>query len=303
MARMQARVRNPAGRKFDRTEEDLGNVVALEHVNVRVPDQRLATLYYITGLGLTRDPYLMTSIDNMWVNVGRSQFHLPTGEPQILRGQTGLVIPDRGALLKRLEDVAPKLSGTRFSFTAHNGYVDTTCPWGNAIRCFEPGPDYPGMQLGMPYVQLDVPRGAAAPIADYCHRILGTRAEVRQDDGSPTACVHVGPGQEVRYRESSSAIPAYDGHHIAIYIADFSGPYRRLLERGLVSMESNQHEYRFIDILDLGSSKPVFQLEHEVRSMRHPLYARPLVNRNPSQSNRAFAPGYETMNWAQPYAM
>ena len=33
-----------------------------------------------TGLGLTRDPYLMTSVTNMWVNVGRSQFHLPTGK-------------------------------------------------------------------------------------------------------------------------------------------------------------------------------------------------------------------------------
>ena len=41
---------------FDRTMEDLGNVVALEHLNIRVPDQRLATLFYVTGLGLPRDP-------------------------------------------------------------------------------------------------------------------------------------------------------------------------------------------------------------------------------------------------------
>ena len=32
------------------------------------------------GLGLTRDPYLMTGVGNMWINVGRSQFHLPTGK-------------------------------------------------------------------------------------------------------------------------------------------------------------------------------------------------------------------------------
>ncbi|MBT3333492.1 MAG: hypothetical protein HN394_18465, partial [Rhodospirillaceae bacterium] len=60
------------GKNFDRTEEDLANVVGLEHLNVRVPDQRLATLFYITGLGLTRDPYLVTGVANMWVNVGRS---------------------------------------------------------------------------------------------------------------------------------------------------------------------------------------------------------------------------------------
>jgi hypothetical protein len=41
---------------FDRTTEDLGNAIHLEHVNVQVPDQRLATLFYVAGLGLTRDP-------------------------------------------------------------------------------------------------------------------------------------------------------------------------------------------------------------------------------------------------------
>ena len=47
--------------KFDRAAEDLGNSIHLEHVNVQVPDQRLATLFYATGLGLTRDPYLMVA--------------------------------------------------------------------------------------------------------------------------------------------------------------------------------------------------------------------------------------------------
>ena len=65
--------------QFDRTQEDLGNSIHLEHVNVTVPDQRPATLFYVAGLGLTRDPYLMVSDTNMWVNVGRSQFHLPSG--------------------------------------------------------------------------------------------------------------------------------------------------------------------------------------------------------------------------------
>src|SRR3954453_9557179 len=43
---------------FDRTAEDLGNAIHLEHVNVTIPDQRLATQFYVVGLGLTRDPYL-----------------------------------------------------------------------------------------------------------------------------------------------------------------------------------------------------------------------------------------------------
>src|ERR1700731_1883449 len=99
--------------KFDRAAEDLGNSIHLEHVNVQVPDQHLATLFYVSGLGLTRDPYLMTSDDNMWVNVGRSQFHLPSGEPQVLRGHTGLVISGRKALLDPLPPPRPQATRTR----------------------------------------------------------------------------------------------------------------------------------------------------------------------------------------------
>ena len=102
--------------QFDRAAEDLGNSIHLEHVNVTVPDQHLATLFYVAGLGLTRDPYLMVSDTNMWVNVGRSQFHLPSGTPQVLRGHTGIVISGREALLHRLASVAKKLEGTKFTF-------------------------------------------------------------------------------------------------------------------------------------------------------------------------------------------
>src|SRR5215216_6818736 len=105
---------------FDRAAEDLGNSIHLEHVNVQIPDQHLATLFYVAGLGLTRDPYLMVSDTNMWINVGRSQFHLPTGDPQVLRGHTGLVISGRAALLDRLASVRKKFDGTAFDFGEHN---------------------------------------------------------------------------------------------------------------------------------------------------------------------------------------
>ena len=67
---------------YDRGAEDLGNIVALEHVNLQIEDQAMATLFYIVGLGLTRDPYMMVGLDNMWVNIGEQQFHLPTRKPQ-----------------------------------------------------------------------------------------------------------------------------------------------------------------------------------------------------------------------------
>src|ERR1700712_3241301 len=123
---------------FDRAAEDLGNSIHLEHVNVFVPDQHLATQFYVTGLGLTRDPYLMVSDSNMWVNVGRSQFHLPRGDAQVLRGHTGIVMAGQVGLLDRLAAVSDKLAGTSFRFSMHNDFIEATCPWGNRIRIFEP---------------------------------------------------------------------------------------------------------------------------------------------------------------------
>src|SRR5439155_27320977 len=120
--------------QFDRSAEDLGNIVALEHVNVLVPDQGLATLFYVSGLGLTRDPYLMTSTDNMWINLGRSQFHLPTGEAQVLRGRVAIVLPDRDALLKRRARVRQPPDGTKLEVREHNSFVDVTSPWGHPLR-------------------------------------------------------------------------------------------------------------------------------------------------------------------------
>ena len=283
---------------FDRTAEDLGNSIHLEHVNVQVPDQRLATLFYITGLGLTRDPYLMVSDSNMWANVGRSQFHLPTGTAQVLRGHTGLVIPGRNALLDRLAAVAPKLAGTAFSFREHNDHVEATCPWGNRLRVHEPDASRFGrITLGIPYVEFDVPAGTAKAISAFYPEIMDIPAELKNGDGT-MARAKVGKDQYLQFRETTSPQAEFDGHHVQIYITNFSGPYQRLQKRGLVSREDNQYQYRFKDIVDLRSGKPLFTIEHEVRSATHPMYMRRLVNRDPAQTNRTYAHGHDELAWA-----
>ena len=283
---------------YDRATEDLGNSIHLEHVNVQVPEPRLAQLFYAVGLGLTRDPYLMVSDTNMWINVGRSQFHLPTGPAQVLRGHTGLVIEGRDALLNRLAGVSKKLDGTKFAFTEHNDYVEAVCPWGNRVRVHEPDADRFGrIALGMPYVEFDVPVGTAKRIAAFYPEVMGTPARVENGDGTLTR-VQMGKDQYIQFRETDRSQPPFDGHHVQMYIANFSGPYRKLQERGLITIEDNQYQYRFQDIVDLESNEVLFSVEHEVRSATHPMYLRPLVNRNPAQSNRNYAFGYEQATWA-----
>ena len=110
--------------------------------------------------------------------------------------------------------------------------------------------------------------------------------------------MQVGDKQYWYFRETDKSELPYDGHHVQIYIADFSGPHRRLRELNLLTREVNAHEYRFNDIIDLDTREVLFTVEHEVRSQTHPLYGRPLLNRNPAQSNGDYRPGHDSLSWA-----
>ena len=286
---------------FDRTTQDVGNIVEFGHVNVRVPDQRLAIIFYVMGLGLTRDPYLVTGVDNAWMNVGTCQFHLPVAQAQVLRGTTGLVMPDLDALMARLARVAPRLADTHFSHSRVGEVVNVTCPWGNRIRVHAPDPARFGrITLGMPYVEVDVAPGALGGIARFYREIFAAQVASGSDAGGAFVRVSTGLNGSLVFRETMLALPAYDGHHIQITVADFSGVHRRLLERGLITEESDASQYRFQDIVDPQSGAVVATLEHEVRSMRHPMYARRYVNRNPDVTNTFFATGHEAALWHMP---
>ncbi|HKT90622.1 MAG TPA: glyoxalase/bleomycin resistance/dioxygenase family protein [Paraburkholderia sp.] len=278
--------------------DDTGNLILLEHVNLRVPDQLLATTFYVSGLGLTRDPFMMTGVNNMWINIGRSQFHLPTGEAQRLRGSVGIVVGELDALVTRLQAVAPLLSDTQFGWAERPGYVEVTCPWGNRYHCLDPQrrPDsapWSKIDLGMAFVKLDVPVGSAAQIAGFYRDVFRTPVAVKDQDGAQCAVIDIGTHQQLLYAETSDAIPEYDGHHIAVYAASFSEPYARLAEHGVVYGEE-PHQFRFANIVNPASGTRCFELEHEVRSLHHPLYARPLVNRNPQQTNRHYQKGADS---------
>jgi len=287
-----------AATPYDRTRDDVGNIVEFGHVNTRIPDQGLATLFYVMGLGLTRDPYLVVGVDNMWVNAGTCQFHLPTGPAQVLCGVTGLVVPDLAALCARLERVRGRLRDTAFAFHRGDGLVDVVSPWGNRLRCHKPDAARFGrITLGMPYVEFDTRPGTTEGIARFYREILGNPAMTGEDADGCFARVPVGRGESLVFRETDAAIPEFDGNHIQIALADFSGPHRRLLERGLVTEESDAHQYRFQHIVEPATGTVLVTVEHEVRSMRHPMFARALVNRDPSVTNTDYETGQEALVW------
>ncbi len=273
--------------RYDRAVDDVGNLVEIGHVNVNITDQQRATDFYVTGLGLTRDPYLMTGTNNMWVNIGRHQFHLPTDERgQRLHGVVGLVLPDLAALRARL-------GRGHIPYTEIADGIEVLSPWGNRIRAHAPDPRFGPVTLALAYVEHDVPAGAAEPIAAFYREIIGAPATVAG------RAAHVRAGwQELIFRESDGPLQPYEGHHIQVYLADFSTPHRKLLERGLITSENNAHEYRFTEIVGLDDGRSRFTLEHEMRSMRHPLFGRALVNRDTTIDPMTYVNGREAFAWA-----
>ncbi len=289
---------------FDRAAEDAGNILSLEHCNIRIPEQRPAILFFIEGLGLTRDPYMHVTDANMWVNAGRNQFHLPTNvRPQVFRGEIAVVVPHLDLVRARLPRLVDRLAGTAFAWQDAGDTVLATCPWGNRFRVHAPG-RFGRMVLGIPCLTFPVPRGAAAAIGRFYATVLKARvAPLSSGDAEAGAAgveVRVGVDQVLRFVDTDQPIAPFDGHHVAIYVADFSGPHQWLAERGLVTEESDPWQYRFDALVDPASGERVFQLEHEVRSLSHPMYPRhlALVNRNPVQSQGQYLPGRDA--WYAP---
>ena len=273
---------------FDRSKEDVGNVQLLEHVNVTVPDQGLAAMFYVTGLGFTRDPYIDFGTFNMWVKLGDQQFHLPVSKPQVVRGHVGVVVPELEGLLKRLGFAEKALSETSFQFKEEGDHVELTCPYGNTIKAYEPD-KFSNMDLGMPYVEFKTPPGSSKGIGKFYSSVIGCPTSIESD----LVKVAMGHNQELIYRETDQPLPEYDGHHIAIYVSNFSGPHQWLAERDLISQESDQFQYRFQKIVDPDSGDLLYEIEHEVRSLSHQMYRRPLVNRNPATNFFTYRRGNE----------
>ena len=275
---------------YDRSTEDVGNIVMLEHVNLTVADQGIAALFYVTGLGFTRDPYIDFGTFNMWVNLGEQQFHLPKSRAasQKLRGHIAVVVPDLEDLKKRLNFIAKPMADTEFGWEERDDHIALTCPWGNQIRAYPAG-TFPLMDLGMPYVDLQVPPGTAPGIARFYQQVMDCPARVENG----VATVKMGYNQELHFSESDQPIDAYDGHHLAVYVANFSAPHRYLAEHELITEESDQFQYRFQAIVDPDSGETLTEIEHEVRSLSHAMYHRHLVNRNPAVNFFTYRKGSE----------
>ena len=183
-------------KQYDRTTQTVGNIVHLEHFNCLINDQRLATLFYVVALGGTRDPYIFMGLENMWVNFGRTQVHLPSRgpapKPEVLRGTVGFVVPDLEALKKNLEFAGKEMKRvvpekeTRFSWRDMGDTVEATCPWGNRIRCHAPSPEFPRTELGLVYVDYRTQERIPKRSAHWYRELIAEHARLAGNSAAGT---------------------------------------------------------------------------------------------------------------------
>src|SRR5207237_40383 len=155
------------------------------------------------------------------LRLGRPRFRRRPGARNQSLGRVGCVVSDLEALRERLTAAEKWLTGTRYTHKAEKNHADVTCPWGNRLRLHRPGSDFGFMTLGMPYVEFPVPTGHADGIARFYREVMDAPARLEHDNGGAVARVQVGPGQSLRFRETSDDIRPYDGYHIAVYVPDF----------------------------------------------------------------------------------
>ena len=252
--------------KYDRTEENIGNVLNMEHINLTVPDQQVAALFYVTGLGFTRDPYIDFGTFNMWVNTGEQQFHLPKNTAQRWRGHIGVVVPSLEDLKRRLQFVAKPLADTEFAWEERDDHIRVTCR-GATTSASTDRTAFPGATLASPTPRRPSPREPPVGSPGSTSKYSPHPPTMFDDNAGRRAEISMGFDQQARVsgdRGRDSRLRRPPHRHLR-------GRLRRPAPRTSPSTtswteESDQHQYRFQAVVDPDTGDTITELEHEVRS-------------------------------------
>ena len=264
---------------------EVGGILHFEHINFEVLEHDSATVFFMNGLGLTRDPFRRADETNMGVNIGMQQFHLPRrgNVTPPFDGEVGLVIPDRAKTRFRLERLAErgKFDGTPFRIKAGKHSDVVVSPYGFRLRLHQAGTIPFPKPLGLAYMDFMVAPGKANGIAQFYRELFKAPVEVTKMGQDKTAIVTVGPHQTLRFRERKNANHNLYSHHIAVYVSNYNEIRDRVVAQGSLDGEGRGQVFFFGEIFNPRTGKKIIDFNHEVRSVYHPEFMRPLVNRWP----------------------
>ena len=260
---------------------EIGAVTHFEHVNYRVPDHGPAMLFFCEGLGFTRDPMRMVGTRNMWINAGRQQFHMPRGEAIPFPGEVGVSVKDIKRVHRNMKRIACELKGTEFSIKEVGKTLTCTSPWGHVLRVHQAGQLSGRMPQAISYVNFWVPVGTAKTIADFYEKMVYAPTEVAKRGKHAMAVVTVGANQHFHFIERPDYESVDHPNHVAIYVTRYQEMYQQFKAKKMLMRPDVEEQFRFEKIFNPRSGKIVFSFEHEVRSLYHPDYLKPLTNRVP----------------------
>ncbi len=275
---------------------EIGGIVHLEHFNHEVVDHDAATVFYIYGLGFTRDPYQRTDITNMGVNIGLEQFHLPrTGqETPPFYGEIGIVHPDLAFVRERLARIEGegRLAGTKFAVLSDGrDELIVRSPHGITIRLIQSGTLPFHQPIGIARVDIPVAAGKAAGIAEFFRRVMNAPVEESMLGGEIASIVTYGPFQTVRFRERRMTDYGLYRFHLAYYVTRYNEIRNRVIELGLANPDDGARQVLFFPkLFDPTTGEPVLDFVQEIRSLHHPDFMRPYTNRWPGVADQTVMP-------------
>ena len=260
---------------------EIGAVTQFEHVNYRIPDLGPAMLFFCEGLGFTRDPTRMVGTRNMWINAGRQQFHTPRGEAIPFPGEVGVSVADIKMVYRNMKRISHELKGTDFSLKEVGKTLTVTSPWGHVLRVHQAGELSGRMPQAISYVNFWTPVGAAKTIAEFYNKIVYAPTKVTKRGKYSMATVTVGANQHFHFIEKPNYEPVDHPNHVAIYVTRYQEIYQQFKAKKMLMRPDVEEQFRFEKMFNPRSGKVVFSFEHEVRSLYHPDYLKPLANRVP----------------------
>lgn len=267
------------------TNPEIGGILHLDHINFEAPDHDMATVFFIHGLGLTRDPYRRADEQNMGINVGLQQFHLPRrGEKTPpFHGLVGMIVPDIAGIRERFEVLQElgKFKGTSYSWQEEDSSVLLTSPFGFRIRLHANDSVVFSKPLGIKYIEFPAPPGSASAIARFYDQVFRAPTMVCDTDGMPSAIVTAGPHQQIRFLERE--LDSYETFtmHLSYHVTNYNQVRTILGEHGALKGTSRGEVFFFDKVFDPDNGETVLNLTNEVRSVYHPDFMRPLINRWP----------------------
>jgi hypothetical protein len=93
------------------------------------------------------------------------------------------------------------------------------------------------------------------------------------------ATVNVGVNQHFHFVEKRDPSLVKHSNHVAVYLTRYQTVYAELKRRQLLLEPDRKEQFRFAKIIDPDTGEVLFEFEHEMRSLYHPDFLKPLINR------------------------